>query len=153
MTEGGTTNDNRIIIEDFFPTIAEMAGADISQCSQTIDGKSFVDILRNPGLRRERSLIWHYPNRWGESQDRREGYGAYSAILNGDYHLIYFWANQERRLYNIRTDIGEQNDVPAEHPEIVKELAAELGGKLRGWNAPMPKYLDSGKSVPMPDEI
>ncbi len=56
-------------------------------------------------------------------------------------------------LYDKPADIGEQNNVAAEHPEVVEELAAELGGKLRGWNAPMPKYLNSGKSVPMPDEI
>lgn len=150
VTEGGTTNDNRIIIEDFFPTIAEMAGADISQCSQTIDGKSFVDILRNPGLRRERSLIWHYPNRWGESQDRREGYGAYSAILNGDYHLIYFWANQERRLYNIRTDIGEQNNLADEMPELTMKLAAELTDSLIHYGAQRPSIKATGEVVPWP---
>ena len=55
-----------------------------------------------------RALVWHYPNLWGESQDRAEGYGAYSALLKGDYRLIYFWETGERRLYHIRKDIGER---------------------------------------------
>ena len=77
------------MIEDFFPTILEMAGVTDYETVQTVDGHSFVDVIKNPGIQRDRTTIWHFPNRWGESQDKNEGYGAYSAILKGDYHLIY----------------------------------------------------------------
>lgn len=103
----GTKNRNRVMIEDYFPTILELAGVSEYETVQTVDGKSFVDILKDPALTHERVAIWHYPNRWGESQDRAEGYSSWSAIMKGDYHLLYFWENQERRLYNIREDIGE----------------------------------------------
>ena len=56
-------------------------------------------------------------------------------------------------LYNLKSDIGEQSDLSSVYPERVKELAAELSSKLRGWNSPMPRLRETGKSVPLPDEL
>lgn len=150
VTQGGTENANRVGIEDFFPTILEMAGAKDYKCSQTVDGKSFVDVIRNPQLHRERTLVWHFPNRWGESQDRAEGYGSYSAIMKGDYHLIYFWANQERRLYNVKEDIGERNNLAKAMPELTMSLAQELTDSLISYGAQRPTIMATGELVPWP---
>ena len=56
-------------------------------------------------------------------------------------------------LYNLKEDIGEHNDVAAEHKDIVDKLAKDLGDKLRGWDATMPIVRATGKPVPMPDEL
>ena len=40
-----------------------------------------------------------------------------------------------------------------QYPEIVKEMAKELGTRLRGWDAPMPTVRATGQKVPMPDEL
>ena len=152
VVEGGTVNDNRVIIEDYFPTILEMASVSSYTTHQTVDGKSFVDILRNPSLTRDRVCIWHYPNRWGESTDKSEGYGSYSAIMKGDYHLIYFWENQERRLYNIREDIGEQNDLAASQPDLLQALAEELTDSLIAYGAARPKVTATGEEVNWPKD-
>ena len=148
VTEGGTVNENRVMIEDFFPTILEMAGVSEYSTVQEVDGKSFVDVLKNPDLNRERTNVWHFPNRWGESQDKNEGYGSYSAILKGDYHLIYFWETQERRLYNIKEDVGEQNNIAADEPELVAELSRELTDYLVDCEAQRPTL--NGEAVPWP---
>lgn len=150
VVQGGTTNSNAVMIEDFFPTIAEMAGADVSACSQTIDGKSFAGLLRDNALQRDRTLIWHFPNLWGESQNRAEGYGAYSAILRGNYHLIYFWETQERRLYDVRKDVGERHNLADEMPELALQLAAELTDSLISYGAQRPTLKATGKEVPWP---
>ena len=150
VVEGGSVNSNAVMIEDFFPTIAEMAHADLSICSQTIDGKSFVDLLRNSRLKRERTLVWHFPNLWGESQNRREGYGAYSAILRGNYHLIYFWETQECRLYDVCKDVGENHNLVDEMPKRTFQLAAELTDSLISYGAQRPILKATGKEVPWP---
>ena len=150
VVEEGSTNDNRVMIEDFFPSILEMAGVSEYQTVQTVDGKSFVDILRNPDLNRDRVAIWHYPNRWGESADKSEGYGAWSAIMKGDYHLLYFWENQERRLYNVREDIGEEHNLASEMPELALQLAQELTDSLKAYGAKRPTLATTGEYVPWP---
>lgn len=152
VTKGKTINDNRVMIEDFYPTILEMAGIEHYETVQKIDGKSFVDLLKNPSLKRDRVVVWHYPNRWGESTDKAEGYGAYSAIMKGDYHLLYFWETQERRLYNIRKDIGEQDDLAATMPRLVESLSRELTDSLKACEAQRPRFKDTNELVPWPSE-
>lgn len=43
ITKGNSTCHQKVIIEDFFPTILEMAGIKNYTTKQTIDGVSFVD--------------------------------------------------------------------------------------------------------------
>lgn len=153
ITKGNSICHQKVIIEDFFPTILEMAGIKSYTTKQTIDGVSFVDALKNPDNLKERTLIWHFPNLWGETQNKEEGYGAYSAILKGDYHLIYTWETQKLRLYHIKNDIGEQQDLASQHPEIVKQLSKEMSDYLRARNAQRPSMKATGKVIPYPDEL
>lgn len=151
VTEAGSVCDQRVMIEDFFPTILEMAGVKEYSTVQTTDGVSFADVLRNPSTRHERSIVWHFPNLWGETQNTEEGYGAYSSILKGDYHLIYHWETQQRRLYNVHEDIGEQHDLALEQPAIADALARELTDYLKSTDAQRPVYIATGEACPYPD--
>ena len=152
VTQPGTENNQRVMIEDFYPTILEMAGVENYKTLQDIDGVSFADALRAGKQLKERSVVWHFPNLWGETQNKEEGYGAYSSILKGDYHLIYTWETRQTRLYNIRQDIGEQNDLAAAMPEKVKELQAELTTYLKDRKAQRPSWKESGEVIPYPGE-
>lgn len=154
ITKPNSSCSEKIIIEDFFPTIIEMAGIKRYKTIQKIDGKSFVRCLKNvEDISANKSIVWHFPNLWGETQDIEEGYGAYSSILKGEYHLIYHWQNSMIRLYNIMDDISEQNDLASEKPEIVKQLCIELSDYLREREAQRPKLKASGKPLPYPDEV
>lgn len=153
VTQGGTTNNSRIMIEDFFPTILEMAGIRDYTTVQHVDGKSFVDIIKRNTQNKDRTNIWHFPNLWGESQSIADGFGAYSAIMKGDYHLIYFWETQELRLYNIKKDIAEQHNLADSKPKKTKALAKELTDSLKAYDAQRPAYKQSGQLIPWPDEV
>lgn len=148
----GTSNDSRVMIEDFYPTILEMAGVTDYETVQHVDGRSIVDIIKNNTQGRDRVNIWHFPNLWGESQSRDEGYGAYSAIMKGDYHLLYFWETQERRLYNIKEDISEENNLIDELPDVARELSIELADSLRSYGAQRPSFKATGEVAPWPDD-
>ena len=152
VVKGGTENHNRVVIEDFFPTVLEMGGVSDYKTVQTTDGQSFVPLLRNPSLRRERPLITHYPNRWVESLEISEGYGTYSALMRDRHHLIYSWEDQSLRLYDLKADAGEQHDISSDNPALVRELARELGDSLRAYGAARPKIKGKYKPVPWPDE-
>ena len=151
-SQAGTENANRVMIEDFFPSILEMAGVTDYTTHQVVDGKSFVDLIKDPSIQRDRVTIWHFPNLWGETQDRNEGYGAYSAIMKGDYHMLYFWETQERRLYNIKEDVGEQNNLAESEPELLQSLAEELTDSLKAYEAQRPSYKVTGQPIPWPSE-
>lgn len=154
VTKPGTKCEQKVIIEDFFPTILDMAGVKKYKTIQKIDGKSFVKSIRNGKVtEKDKIIVWHFPNLWGETQNKEEGYGAYSSILKGDYHLIYTWETKALRLYNIKEDIGEQNNIAGDMPKKVKELATELSEYLRERGAQRPSMKVTGEVIPFPDEI
>ncbi len=140
-----------LIIEDFYPTILEMAEINNAQTIQHIDGKSFVPMLLEKGsTANNRDLFWHYPNKWGAEGP---GIGASSTIRSDDWKLIYFYKDQHFELYNISEDIGEKNNLAESNQEKRKELAQKLSCYLREVKAQRPSFKTDEKEIPWPDEI
>jgi arylsulfatase A-like enzyme len=144
----GSESNDYLIIEDFFPSILEIAGVDNYQTVQTIDGESFVPILRgrqpsNP----DRPLFWHFPNEWGPTGP---GIGAYSAVRQGMWKLIYYHTDQSYELFNIDNDISETTNLNEKYPEKRAELAVILSNYLISVDAQMPIYRETGTVVPYP---
>ncbi|MCG2460727.1 sulfatase [Flavobacteriaceae bacterium F89] len=150
ITAMNTLTDQQVIIEDFFPTVLEMAGIKNKPTVQKVDGQSFVPILEGQKPNENRTLVWHYPNEWGVSGP---GIGASSTVRKGDWKLIYFHADQHLELYNIVDDIGELHNLAATEPDKLKVLAKVLSDYLREVKAQMPVEKATGKIVPYPDEI
>lgn len=149
--ERGSVSNEYLIIEDFFPSILEMADLKNYQTVQHIDGVSFVPLLLQKGNPSPgRDLFWHYPNKWGGTGP---GIGTTSTIRSGDWKLIYWYKDQQLELYNIPDDIGEKNNIAEEYPEKVRELAGRLGEYLRSAGADRPLLKETGKAVPWPDEV
>ena len=153
VTEGGTVNTSRVMIEDFFPTILEMAGVKDYETHQVVDGRSFVDVLKDPTINRDRPIVWHFPNLWGESHGQGGRLRCLLVHPEGDYHLIYTHETQQRRLFNIREDVGEEHDLALEMPDLVQELSEELTATLKDCNAQMPTYKATGEPVPWPADL
>ena len=147
-----TVSHQPLIIEDFFPTILEISGQDDIHLAQEVDGKSFLDVLKNsdtaPDV--ERPLFWHYPNIWGPKGD---GIGAYSAIRKGKWKLIYFHKDSSFELYNLEEDIGESNNLFSEELETSSFLSKTLSEYLRSVDAQMPLNKETQEAVLWPDEV
>ncbi len=152
VVKPGSKTDQPIIIEDFFPTLLEIAGIKKPDIVQKTDGKSFLPLLKGDKLNDpDRILTWHYPNKWKMKELPQIDY--MSAIRQGDWKLVYDMKTQKLELYNLKDDIGELNDLSAKNPEKVKQLAKLLGDRFRSWGALMPHYKATGKAVPWPDEL
>lgn len=159
VTMPASTIDEQIIIEDFFPTILEMAGVKDSQTVQTVDGKSFVGLLGGNSTSMPRPLIWNTPNNWtnmiDETKKRQLGIGPTAAIRFGDYKLIYRYDDGSKELYNIRRDIGEVHDLSADFPLMTGALSRMLGNQLRLMDAQRPTVTGTDGTevaLPWPDE-
>ena len=147
-----TKAEQYVIIEDFFPTILDLAGVKNPKLVQQTDGRSFVPILKNSSFKdAERGLVWHHPNRWIAAEGPNIHFA--SAFRKGDWKLIYDYRKAKLELYNLKTDIGEQNDLAASNPDKTKELAGLLTNQLKKWDAQLPVFKKTGKQVAWPDEI
>ncbi|HEU4610244.1 MAG TPA: hypothetical protein VFS31_19120, partial [Chitinophagaceae bacterium] len=99
-----------------------------------LDGGSFAALLKDPSgppvNRSEKALYFH---RYVSSY-------PHSCIIEGDYKYLKFWKTGKEELYNIKTDLGERNDLAAVMPEKKRELAEKLMIYLKKTHA---EILDS----------
>ena len=143
--------DKYLIIEDFFPTLLEMAQVKNYKTVQTVDGVSFMPLLKQTGNpSKNRPLFWNFPNNWGNDGP---GINFVCTVRKNDWKLIYYYGTGKKELFNISEDISEQHDLAAKHPDIVKGLSKELGSYLRKVDAQRPSFKATGKPCPWPDEV
>lgn len=148
----GSVTDEKIIIEDFFPTILDVAQVNnySTAIHQVIDGKSFLPLLKGEDFSNEdRPLFWHVPNRWTTICDY--GIGPESSVRLGDYKLIYSYKTQKKELFNIKNDISEKVNLVDSLPEKAQELSVILTQYLKRVNAQIPSDKATHKNIPYPD--
>ncbi|MBF9252681.1 sulfatase [Pontibacter sp. 172403-2] len=152
VTRQGSVCSQYVTVEDFLPTIMEMAGDKAYKTVQQVDGQSLVKYLRDSSKKdNERSLVWNFPNSWAAAETPYVSWT--SAIRQGDWKLIYLEKPGRLELYNLKNDIGEQVNLTQKYPKKTNQLARELTQKLKKWDAQLPFYKSSGQPVPYPAEI
>ncbi len=149
VARAGTVCETPVIIEDFFPTILEIAGVKKVETPQRIDGVSFVPALSGKSVPAERPLIFHYPNHWGENYGRI-GVPA-SAIRLGKWKLLYFYDDSRTMLFDLENDIGEQQNLAEKNPKQAKKLAKRLTEFLKANGATRPIRKATGTPCSWPD--
>ena len=65
-------------------------------------------------------------------------HGACSAIREGDFKLIQYFANEKVELYNLKDDPAESKNLAAKSPEVTQRLLKKLTGWRKENNAQMP---------------
>ena len=149
--EKNSTTSQYVVIDDFFPTILELAGVKKYQTIQQIDGKSIVPFLRDKNKKdNEKILLWHYPNNWTNINLKGISWG--SALRKGNWKVLYFHKAGKLELYDLNADIGELKDLSVLQPAKLEEMATLLTNELKKRGAKMPTYKKSGQQVPWPDE-
>ncbi len=119
MIPANTICETPVTSTDYYPTMLEMAQMPL-RTEQHIDGESMMPMLRGTQQSDNRSLFWHYPHY--ANQGGRPG----GIIRKGNYKLIEFYEFGDIELYNLAEDIGEENDLAQERPEIADSLFSEL---------------------------
>jgi hypothetical protein len=108
--QANSTNHQHVSIDDWFPSILELAGSKAYQTVQTIDGKSIVPFLKNPNQKDDKKiLLWHYPNNW--TNVNYHGISWATALRKGNWKLVYFHKTGALELYDLSKDIGKEHDL------------------------------------------
>lgn len=137
VTRAGTVCDTPVITMDFFPTLLDLAGADQSARRTALDGVSIVPLLRGRKQTPHKMLFWHYPHYWNGRDVT-----PYSVARAGDWKLIRFYETGREELYDLKSDLSEQNDLATAIPAKRKELSIQLDMWLKetGAQMPVPRY-------------
>lgn len=111
--KAGSVSDHICAFWDFLPTAAQLAGV---TPPQGIDGISMVPTLLGEGKQPEHPFMyWEFHER-----------GSQFAVRMGDWKAIRYRIGQPLALYNLKTDLHEDHDVAAEHPEVVTKIEEYL---------------------------
>jgi arylsulfatase len=111
---------------DFFPTLAELAGAKLSRSvRKQLEGRSLVPLLEHPeATMSDRMLVTHV-GRWpkGTVQDEWKYKGC--SIRNTRWHLVSPDGGREPKwqLFDVQADPGEKLNVATANPAVVATLS------------------------------
>jgi len=136
----GSTSDRLVSLVDFMATAAEIVGAKLPD-NVAEDSVSILPVLLGKADKPVREALVHHSilGKFSIRQDRWKlvlcrGSGGWSFPLDPQA------AKQglpRLQLYDMATDIGEQHNVQADHPDVVQRLTALLE-----------KYVTQGRSTP-----
>ncbi|MBN2594158.1 MAG: sulfatase [Sedimentisphaerales bacterium] len=133
VTQPGSVCSEPVSSIDFYPTFLDITSlAGDSKHNSDMDGISLVPLLKNPGARLKREILyWHYPHYYPTTT-------PVGAIRQGKWKLLEYFEDNHIELYNLENDIGEQKNLA----ETMLEKAEELRKRLSEWrkavNAQMP---------------
>ena len=127
---------------DFFPTLAEIAGAKLSaDVKRQIEGRSLVPLLKNPAADwADRQLFTHL-GRWPRFADPNKSKFRSAAVRNTRWAMVSErgGSTPHWQLFDLVADYGQKTDVAAQHPEVVGELAASFD---RWWAECLPLMVN-----------
>ena len=130
-TKAGSVCSTPTISMDFYPTLLDVAGADLLP-NDTRDGLSLLPLLHGNEIERE-AICFHYPN-YAFHQGNRLG----SAIRMGRFKLINFYDGKSE-LYDLKSDISESTDIIEKDPKQAETMFRELADWRRKTDAAIPR--------------
>ena len=127
---------------DFFPTIAEIAGAKLDAKTRAqIEGRSLLPLLEKPDASwADRTLVTHV-GRWPKNGDPGPFKFKNCSVREPRWHLVSTdgGAQPAWQLFDLTSDYGEQIDVAKAHPDVVKRMAAYYDG---WWTSVQPMLVN-----------
>jgi arylsulfatase A len=97
---------------DLFPTLAEIGGAKVPA---GLDGLSMAAALRGGPSRPHDFMYWEFHER-----------GFQQAVRMGRWKAVKLAKDAPLELYDLREDPGEERNVSAAHPDVVKKIEEYL---------------------------
>ena len=109
--KAGSKSDHPSIFYDYFATVCDVIGA---KPDFKIDGESYLPVLLGEEQKKHDYLYWEFPAYTGQQAIRVNYWKGYKKQL--------FEGPSKLRLFNIKDDPKELNDLSSNYPGVVKKL-------------------------------
>lgn len=155
--KAGTSSDTPVMSTDFYPTFLDITDAKAPK-DYKLDGLSIMPLLKGKKELDREKLFWHFPGYLqaynGLKEDSRDPdfrTRPVSVIRKGDWKLLMFheeWmldggrkkmaSNNAIELYNLKSDLGESNNLSNTNKQKRDELLDDLMKWQKDVGAQMP---------------
>lgn len=131
---------------DFFPTLAELAGAKLTdEVVQQVEGRSLVPLLQNPKADWDDRTLFTHVGRWPKGAKPDDYKYAGCSVRTKRWHLVSMSKDKGKwELFDVEVDPGEQMNVADKHHDVVKKLDAEYDR----WWASLSPFMVNEDVVP-----
>lgn len=120
---------------DLFPTISEWLG--IEKNPEGVEGGSLVKILSGDPhasiIRPNNFLVFHFPH-----YQLDKGSQPVTTLHQGNYKLIKFWETGDYRLYDLKKDLSESDDISKNQTNRTVKMSRLMNDYLASINAGIP---------------
>ena len=132
----GKKYDYPVSALDFYPTFAKIANASLPK-GKKLDGLDILDnVIAGSEIRKDKMI---YSVRY------RAGYCDVGG-RQGDWKVTRM-ENKSWKLFNIKEDIGEQNDLSARYPDKLKTMVADIEKWSRSHVRPLWFYTEKDEEM------
>lgn len=112
--QSNQVNDFPWAFWDFLPTAAEIAGVK-DKMPANIDGQSILPTLLGKKQSPHEFFYWEFHEK-----------GSKQAVRMGDWKGVRLSLSKPLELYNLKTNLGETNNVAVAHPDVIAKIEAYL---------------------------
>lgn len=136
----GRTSDLPCYFADVMPTLADLAGAS-DHVPNAIDGLSLAPTLSGGAAPQpvHEFMYWEW-HLYDWDRNRPVPNGLMQAVRLGRWKIVRHRSDESFELYDLTTDVGESDNVAAQHPEIIEKVEAYIA---RDRTAPAPQIEPS----------
>lgn len=129
FVQQGAESEVAFTTMQILPTVAEIVGFECNTCS----GQSIKPVLMGGSMETAEDLFWHFPHYRGEI-------GPYTIIRRDTMKLIKFYEGNSLKMFDLRNDVSETNDLSQSYPAIADSLLNAMELFLENTNAKVPVY-------------
>jgi len=138
VTKPGSRSDEIIQASDFYATILRQLNIAVPE-NHVVDGIDITPALRGGDLERE-SIITYFPH----CPPVPDWLPPSMAVHSGDWKLIRLFhqgdnGEHDYRLYNLKQDIGEQNNLAEKYPRRVSRMDRMMEEYIRSAGTVVPQ--------------
>jgi arylsulfatase A-like enzyme len=135
---------------DFFPTLADLAGAKLTDdVKAQIEGRSLVPLLDIPQADWPDRTLFTHLGRWPKGDSPETCKFSKCSVRTPRWHLVSDAKPGEKQwqLFDVTNDYGEKTDVAEQQPQVVAELAKSYDA---WWESVQPQLVN--ENVPLAPE-
>ena len=135
---------------DFFPTLADLAGAKLTDdLKAQVEGRSLVPLLADPQAAWPDRTLFTHVGRWQKGNSPETCKFSQCSVRTPRWHLVSTAKPGEKdwQLFDITSDPGEKTDLAAQQPQVVAELTKSYDA---WWESVQPQLVN--ENVPLAPE-